>query len=79
MDAALALLRKTQQSQRPSMRLIITSATLDIGNLNKYLGDCKSVQLSAREYPVEIEYKSLQRGEVIWKKIASEIKKCISD
>ena len=79
MDAALALLRKTQQSQRPSMRLIITSATLDIGNLNKYLGDCKSVQLSAREYPVEIEYKSLQRGEVIWKKIASEIKKCISN
>lgn len=79
MDAALALLRKTQQTHRPSMRLIITSATLEIGNLNKYLGDCKSVQLSAREYSVEIEYKSLQRGEVIWKKIASEIKKCISN
>ena len=79
MDAALALLRKTQETQRPSMRLIITSATLEIGNINKYLGNCKSVQLSAREYPVEIEYKSLQRGEIIWKRIASEIKKCITN
>lgn len=79
MDVALALLRKTQQAQRPSMRLIITSATLEIGNINKYLGNCKSVQLSAREYPVEIEYKSLQRGEILWKRIASEIKKCITN
>ena len=79
MDAALALLRKTQETQRPSMRLIITSATLEIGNINKYLGNCKSVQLSAREYPVEIEYKSLQRGEIIWKRIASEIKKCVTN
>ena len=78
MDVALALLRKIQQSHRPSLRIIITSATLEIEGINKYLGNSNSIQLSAREYPVEIEYKSLQRGEIIWKKIGFEIKKCIS-
>ena len=78
MDVALALLRKIQESHRPSLRIIITSATLEIGGINKYLGNSNSVQLTAREYPVEIEYKSPQQGENIWKKIGSEIKKCIS-
>ena len=54
MDVALALLRKIQESHRPSLRIIITSATLEIGGINKYLGNSNSVQLTAREYPVEI-------------------------
>ncbi len=78
MDASLALLCKIQHNQRPSLRLIITSATLAIENIKKYLGNCKCIQLSTREYPVQIEYKSLQNGEIMWKKISSEVKNCIS-
>ena len=77
MDATLAMLKRIQSTQRPSLRLIITSATLSISSIRKYLGKSKSVELSARIYPVKIEYRSIKAGQLHAKVIASEVRKCI--
>ena len=77
MDSSLALLREIQETQRPSLKLVITSATLALEETKHYLGDSKSIELFFRTYPVDIEYRSGQ-SEVIWKRVAVELKKCIS-
>ncbi len=79
MDASLALLRDMQITQRPSLKLIVASATLSIEVIKQYLPKGKSIELSVRTYPVEIEYRSRQRGESIWKQVTTEAKKCISN
>ena len=56
-DLALALSKKLAFSQRPSLRLILTSATLNLTAATDYLQDCESLELKARAYPVEIEYR----------------------
>lgn len=78
MDISLALLKDLQKKQRPSLRLIITSATLQSQNLNKYLGNSHIIELEARNYPVEILYRKCERSESIWKKISLEIKRHIN-
>src|SRR5207244_5970552 len=37
-DLALALLRRLQRSERPDLRLVVMSATLDAGPIAEYLG-----------------------------------------
>jgi ATP-dependent helicase HrpB len=78
MDTSLALLRRLQETKRPSLRLIVTSATLSSDGINQYLGKSKSIELFARNYPVEIEYRPVQRNEVLWKKVSAEVKKSMS-
>jgi ATP-dependent helicase HrpB len=75
MDTSLALLRRLQETKRPSLRLIVTSATLSSDGINQYLGKSKSIELFARNYPVEIEYRPVQRNEVLWKKVSAEVKR----
>jgi len=74
-DLALALSKKLSFSQRPSLRLIVTSATLSLSSVNDYLQDCESLELKARSYPVEIEHRSSSIGEPIWRQVAQHAKK----
>jgi ATP-dependent helicase HrpB len=74
-DLALALSKKLSFSQRPSLRLIVTSATLSLSSVNQYLEDCESLELKARSYPVEIEHRSSSIGEPIWRQITHHVKK----
>jgi len=48
--------------QRPDLKLIITSATLDADRFAKHFG-AQIVEVSGRSYPVEIRYRPLQTGE----------------
>ena len=54
MDTSLALLRELQNTKRPSIKLVVTSATLDIDQVTQYLKKAKSLELSSRNYPVVI-------------------------
>lgn len=78
MDASLALLKEIQETQRPSLKLLLTSATLALEETKQYLSNSKSIELFFRTYPVDIEYRSLQ-SEVIWKRVSVELKRCISN
>ena len=45
--------------QRPDLKLIITSATIDPGRFSRHFGDAPVVEVSGRTYPVELRYRPL--------------------
>ena len=55
-DITLARALQLQASARPDLKLAVMSATLDAGQLQKYLDPCRVLTSSGREFPVEIEY-----------------------
>ncbi|MBL8294070.1 MAG: ATP-dependent RNA helicase, partial [Bryobacterales bacterium] len=55
-DVSLALLRRLQQRQRPELRLVVMSATLDGDSVADYL-HCPVIRSEGRLFPVEISYR----------------------
>jgi ATP-dependent helicase HrpB len=55
-DVALALLRKLQLGARPDLHLVVMSATLDVGPLSSFLGDCPVLDVPGRVFPVEVTF-----------------------
>jgi ATP-dependent helicase HrpB len=55
-DLALALLRRLQRVERPDLRLVVMSATLDAGPVAAYLGGARVMRSEGRQYPLEIQY-----------------------
>lgn len=55
-DLALGLVRLTQQTVRPDLRIVVMSATLDIEAVNAYLGGSPSLASAGRLHPVQIHY-----------------------
>jgi len=45
--------------QRPDLKLIITSATIDPGSFSRHFDDAPIIEVSGRTYPVEIRYRPL--------------------
>ena len=76
-DASFALAKRTCLDQRPSLRLIVTSATLELPRIAEYLSDCGSIELFARSYPVEVSHCSPNSRDPIWKQVANQLKKLL--
>jgi len=55
-DITLARSLQIQESTRPDLKLLVMSATLDLGPLEKYLAPCAVLTSEGRTYPVAIEY-----------------------
>ena len=45
--------------QRPDLRLIVTSATIDPGKFAAFFGGAPVIEVSGRSYPVEVRYRPL--------------------
>jgi ATP-dependent helicase HrpA len=45
--------------QRPDLRLIVTSATIDPGKFADFFGGAPVIEVSGRSYPVEVRYRPL--------------------
>ncbi len=43
--------------ERPNFRLIVSSATLDVGRFSSYFSDAPIIQLEGRTYPVDVRYR----------------------
>ena len=54
-DFLLGYLKKLLP-QRPDLKLIITSATIDTGIFAKHFGDAPILDVEGRSYPVEVQY-----------------------
>ncbi|SDG93499.1 ATP-dependent helicase HrpA [Pseudomonas benzenivorans] len=50
---------KTLLARRPDLKLIITSATIDLERFSKHFNDAPIVEVSGRTYPVETWYRPL--------------------
>jgi ATP-dependent RNA helicase HrpA len=51
--------------QRPDLRLIVTSATIDPGQFSRHFDDAPVIEVSGRTYPVEVRYKPVEDGDQI--------------
>lgn len=56
-DLLLGMLRRVQTELREDLRILIMSATLDKAWLADALPDAPLIQISAKSYPVQIEYR----------------------
>lgn len=45
--------------KRPDLKLIITSATIDVERFSKHFNDAPIIEVSGRSYPVEVQYHPL--------------------
>ena len=54
-DLALALLKRLQV-KRPTLRIVVMSATLDAGPIAKYLGNCPVLRSEGRLFPLTIRH-----------------------
>ncbi|MEM8875397.1 MAG: ATP-dependent RNA helicase HrpA [Planctomycetota bacterium] len=45
--------------QRPDLKLIITSATIDVQRFSEHFGDAPIIEVSGRTYPVDVRYDPL--------------------
>ncbi|SVC14337.1 uncharacterized protein METZ01_LOCUS267191, partial [marine metagenome] len=50
--------------QRPELRLLITSATLEIEKFTRHFSDAPVLEVSGRTYPVEVRYRPVEADEV---------------
>lgn len=57
-DITLARALDLQESQRPELKLLVMSATLDAAPLEDYLRPCRVLESQGRTFPVEIEFAS---------------------
>src|SRR5665648_538784 len=45
--------------QRPDLKVIITSATIETGRFSRHFGDAPVIEVSGRTFPVEVRYRPL--------------------
>ncbi len=55
-DITLARALDLQEKRRPDLKLVVMSATLETGVLEKYLAPCRTLMSAGRTFPVEVEY-----------------------
>ena len=72
-DLALALAKRLTETVRPSLALLVTSATISAEPLCEYLGNCPLVDVEGRTYPVEIAHLGGGREEPVWELAAREV------
>ena len=72
-DLSLASALQAVEKQRPDLKLIVMSATLDIERLEEFLAPCARVEASGRMYPVEVSYAGASLGREaapVWERAA---------
>jgi ATP-dependent helicase HrpB len=75
-DIMLALANQIR-SARESLRIVVMSATLDMGALKNFLPDAICIESRGRTFPVKCEFlsKPTQQQEALWETITNELEK----
>ncbi|HMJ06988.1 MAG TPA: helicase-related protein, partial [Chthoniobacterales bacterium] len=77
-DITLARALRLQETTRPDLKLVVMSATIDAGALEKFLEPCALLTSTGRQHPVALEYlpKPIGAGaEAIWDLAANELER----
>jgi ATP-dependent helicase HrpB len=80
-DITLARALDLQEQQRPDLKLVVMSATLNAGELERYLSPCATLASEGRMYPVEIEYLPRRLGlnaPPVWELAAAEFSRFVN-
>lgn len=81
-DLVLGRVLDLQESLRPDLRVVVMSATLEIGGLQEYLEPCEVVEAGGRLFPVEIEHQGMaqvttrrpQQNQELWDRVARAVR-----
>ncbi len=66
-DISLARALQIQETARPDLMIIVMSATLDVGVVEKYLQPCAILASEGRTFPVDVEYLQQPFGDApVW-------------
>ena len=77
-DVCLGLALKIWKSQNPELRIIVTSATLNLESLTLFLPDSQALEFTGRTFPVQIEYRSFPAEIQVWKAVIELLPKILS-
>lgn len=80
-DLSLACALRTIAAERPDLKLVVMSATLDIEALEGFLKPCVRVEASGRLYPVAISYAGAALGRdaaPVWERAARAFKESVA-
>lgn len=73
-DITLARALDLQESSRPDLKIIVMSATLEVGGLEKYLAPCEVLESAGRMHPVEISHIARSPGDrPLWETAAEAL------
>lgn len=78
-DLLLVLLDRLTQGERPDLKLVVMSATLDAEPVAHYLGACPRVRSEGRMFPVNIEFLSKPDDRPLEKQIVSAVRQAVND
>ncbi len=73
-DLALLWCRELRRGARPDLRLLVMSATLEVGDLRAYLPDARILTLPGRVFPVAIRHQPPRLREYLPLQIARALK-----
>ncbi len=64
--------------KRPDLKVIITSATIDVERFSKHFNDAPVIEVSGRTWPVEINYRPLLEDEELASGIANTLEELLN-
>ncbi|MGA1100204.1 MAG: ATP-dependent helicase C-terminal domain-containing protein [Opitutales bacterium] len=62
----------------PKLRIIVTSATLDLGKVTNFIPHSVPLELTGKSFPVEIEHKAIPSQNTIWKSVSDLLPKLLN-
>lgn len=77
-DTALGLLRLLQETDRPDLRLVVMSATLDAKGVSQAL-DCPMLQAGGRTFPVAVSYLDREPTREVWDLAAEGVRAVLAE
>lgn len=78
-DVALAITKHLMTNDRPDLKLIIMSATINTAKLERYLSDVQVFDIPGKTYPVAIEYIEPQKRQRTQILIDTAVRRMLND
>jgi ATP-dependent helicase HrpB len=73
-DLALALIKKLQETTRSDLKLIVMSATMDLGAIQNFMPQAHTLDIEGRVFKVDVRYQEPQLTEPMERQISRAIK-----
>jgi ATP-dependent helicase HrpB len=77
-DVALALTKQLQRSQRPDLKIVVMSATLDAKPVGAYLDNCPILISEGQSYSVEVNYLNQHDERPMTEQAAEAVERIVS-
>lgn len=73
-DVLFALVKQAVERRKGSLRLIVTSATLNTDQFSKYFNNCPVLKMKGRSFPVDIKYSLQTTGKRVDESVKAAIR-----